>query len=365
MSRRSSARAAAAAAPPPDGGLAQVFDAVLGCKDAKGRKRCELFLHLPEKTEPPVKDFPEPADSLPEGLAAGSTDKLASGGTLPNMNKKLPSEDELRKWTRPSQVAFWEQRRAFYNRMRMSELQRECRMRSIWPGGEMTQVKDRLLRFDCCPSELAECELQTEEDAAAAENDIGVIYYQLVKNPIDLGTIEDRMEEGAYKDLAAMEADLRLLFANARSFDAATSDVDQRFVTDDANALEAAMDAAIEAAGGQPSGGGGGGRANRPEKKARTSTSSSASTSASAAAAAAASSSSSSSSSAAAAAAAVGKGGAKPKKSKSKSKSKKSQPKAKPEPKAKPNTPVGKPPGHGGSQGTGGMRKYFMRVWKR
>lgn len=57
--------------------------------------------------------------------------------------------------------------------MKLSELQRECRRRSIWPGGELLQVKDRLLRFDCCPSRMEECELQTEEDAAALEHDIG------------------------------------------------------------------------------------------------------------------------------------------------------------------------------------------------
>ena len=48
----------------------------------------------------------------------------------------LRTEKQVCSWDRPSQEAFWEQRRAFYNRMKMTELQRECRKRQIWPGGD-------------------------------------------------------------------------------------------------------------------------------------------------------------------------------------------------------------------------------------
>ena len=120
MSRRSSARAkgkapAAAAVP-----MREVLEAVLTCTDGDGRQRCELFLQLPERVEPPERIFPSPLSSLPEDLAAGSKDQLRSDGTLPSMSKKLPTESTLRTWTRESQVAFWEQRRAAYNRVRSS-----------------------------------------------------------------------------------------------------------------------------------------------------------------------------------------------------------------------------------------------------
>eukprot|EP01043_Picozoa_sp_COSAG02_P041561 COSAG02_NODE_3456_length_6705_cov_54.526037_1_plen_1765_part_10 len=350
MSRRSSARAkakasaaatAAAAAPPPaaavaaeDGAIREVFEAVIECKDSSGRKRCELFLQLPEKVEPPVREFPPPLAALPEDLAAGTTEKLKRGA-LPSMSKKLPAEAELRKWTRESQVAFWEQRRAVYNRMKMSELQRECRRRSIWPGGDQLHVKDRLLRFDCCPSRMAECELQTEEDAAEMENDIGVIYYRLVENPIDLRTIEDRIDAGAYKSLAAVEADMRLLFDNARVFDAATSDANERFVTDDANALQAAMSAAIQAAKGQPSGGGN----SRGQKRNRSSTGAGAE--------------------AEAAAAADGTASAKPKKSKARKSRSKSTSGG-----GRPGTPPGLPPSVPSAQSPRAMRNQLLKVWQ-
>ena len=62
------------------------------------------------------------------------------------MSKKLPSEEELRTWTRASQEAFWQQRRSFWNRFKVTELQRECRKRGIWPGGDQPYIKDRLLQ---------------------------------------------------------------------------------------------------------------------------------------------------------------------------------------------------------------------------
>ena len=41
---------------------------------------------------------------------------------------------------------------------------------------------------------------------------IGVLYYALVKDPIDLDTIRDKIEATAYCRPAEFEADMRLLF---------------------------------------------------------------------------------------------------------------------------------------------------------
>ena len=70
-------------------------------------------------------------------------------------------------------------------------------------------------------------------------------YYQLVKRPIDLGAIKARVDGQGYFALAEFEADMRLLFANARAFDEATNHPADRLVSADADALEAAMDAAM------------------------------------------------------------------------------------------------------------------------
>ena len=171
--------------------LELIYKAVVELRDDDERLRSEVFMTLPERAQEPPRpeDFPQPTASLPEGLGAGTTEKLLNGA-LPSMRSKLPTEDELRTWTQASQEAFWEQRRTFYNKKKVSELQRECRRHSIWPGGEQTYLKDRLMRFDCCPSRLKDCELQTEEDFA--DDEIGSLYYEVIENPIDLAQIKSR-----------------------------------------------------------------------------------------------------------------------------------------------------------------------------
>jgi transcriptional regulator with XRE-family HTH domain len=238
------ARASASNARAMKNKLLKVWQVVADTMDGD-RYRAELFLQLPPRpaTRPETSDFPEPLKGLPEDLAAGTHDALQKG-VLPNMSKKLPQEDALALWSRESQVAFWEQRRAYYNRMKLSELQRECRKRSIWPGGDMPFVKDRLLRFDCCPSRLAECELLTEDDFV--DEEAGSIYYEIVEDPIDLDTIKARIESGEYLDPKALQADMMLLFNNARKFDSSVNAQDERWVTEDADALQEAMLQSLE-----------------------------------------------------------------------------------------------------------------------
>ena len=299
--------------------LELIYKAVVDLRDDDERLRSEVFMTLPERAQEPPRpeDFPQPTASLPKGLGAGTTDKLVNGA-LPSMRSKLPTEDELRTWTQASQEAFWEQRRTFYNKKKVSELQRECRRHSIWPGGEQTYLKDRLMRFDCCPSRLKECELQTEDDVAGNDDDIGVIYYKLVENPIDLTTIKKKVDADQYADIAALEADLLLLFDNARTFDEATTPAGERFVSEDADAMQAAMEVAIEKNGGEPST-----STARPGKKSKPTPASKS-------------------------------------KSKSKAKPKKAAPKPKAKPKAKPKP---KPKAAAEALSAAELHKRCMRVW--
>ena len=70
-------------------------------------------------------------------------------GRLPNMAKsKLPEEEVLRTWTWASQVAFWVQRREYWSDKKLSILQTACRKRSMWAGGDMGAVRDRLVTYE-------------------------------------------------------------------------------------------------------------------------------------------------------------------------------------------------------------------------
>ena len=111
----------------------------------------------------------------------------------------------------------------WWGNIKLSDLQRECRKRDIWPGGDMPFVKDRLLRSDFCPSTLLSCETRSEEIYLREQNQVGVLYYKVVQTPIDLKTIEAKLDASAYFTVEALENDLLRLLANARKFAAEIS----------------------------------------------------------------------------------------------------------------------------------------------
>ena len=132
------------------------------------------------------RGFPTPLSALPPDLPSGTVNKLSVGGTmhnqhqtgmlLPNMSKEMPSEAEFATWDRPSQEALWRQRKSYYtNRLRLSDAQRECRLKQLWPGGDKPYVVDRLLRYECCPGRLTPADTQTHASMiAAAEREFPV-----------------------------------------------------------------------------------------------------------------------------------------------------------------------------------------------
>ena len=161
--------------------------------------------------------FPTPLTVPPADLGAGEEDKLITG-SLPIQKNQLPSEGELRTWTRESQAEFWTQRRAYWNRFKLSELQRECRKLSLWPGGDAPNVKDRLLRYDFCRSQLQPCETRTEEEDREA--DISRTYFQVVKSPMDLPALREKLHGHEYATISDFEKDLAQLLKSAQSVNA-------------------------------------------------------------------------------------------------------------------------------------------------
>ena len=94
-------------------------------------------------------------DNFPwQDLVCGTVDKMVDGELPIIANKDLPEEDECRSWTRESQLAYWRQRKAHWNRQKMRDLVTACRKRFICPCGEGAVVKDRLLMYDFAFSQL-------------------------------------------------------------------------------------------------------------------------------------------------------------------------------------------------------------------
>ena len=77
---------------------------------------------------------------------------------------ELPTEAELRAWNQDSQEAFFDQRRAYWNRMGANDATNACRDRGLWHGGTLPLMRDRLLRYDYCRSQLRPCELASREE---------------------------------------------------------------------------------------------------------------------------------------------------------------------------------------------------------
>ena len=48
-------------------------------------------------------------------------------------------------------------------------------------------------------------------------------YLQVVKNPMDLGTMKAKLGQGLYKDPSAFEQDFRLIISNAKLYNAPKS----------------------------------------------------------------------------------------------------------------------------------------------
>jgi hypothetical protein len=99
----------------------------------------------------------------PQLEKTGRINKLEKGH-LPDMASKLPDEHELRRWNRESQKAFWRQRKAYWSRLKLSELQKACRKRDLYPGGDIAYVRDRLARYECCRKTLTASETRKEEE---------------------------------------------------------------------------------------------------------------------------------------------------------------------------------------------------------
>ena len=94
--------------------------------------------------------------------------------------------------------------------MKLRDLQRECRKRDIWPGGDAPYIKDRLLRYDFARSLLLPCETRTE--AQEQEELLAAQYYEVIAEPIDVETIRKKLadkEDQSFADSEARGDDLK------------------------------------------------------------------------------------------------------------------------------------------------------------
>jgi hypothetical protein len=81
----------------------------------------------------------------PAEFVCGEADVFNNSGKLPSMASNLPDISTLRTWTRPCQLAFWQQRKTFWNSKKLSLLQQACRKQDVYPGGDGEHFSDQLL----------------------------------------------------------------------------------------------------------------------------------------------------------------------------------------------------------------------------
>ena len=116
-----------------------------------------------DESSGPTRVRPEP----PADFECGKVDVRTCGTKLKSMASNLPTAETLRTWNRECQLLFWGQRRSFWNGKKLSLLQQACRKHGLYPGGDVPDLKDRLIAREFDASLLTEEDTQTEEEAAA------------------------------------------------------------------------------------------------------------------------------------------------------------------------------------------------------
>lgn len=71
----------------------------------------------------------------PAEFACGDVE-MCKNGKLPSMASNMPTIESLRTWKKECQLAFWQQRRKFWNGKKLSLLQQACRKHDVYPGGD-------------------------------------------------------------------------------------------------------------------------------------------------------------------------------------------------------------------------------------
>merc|ERR1712100_827588 len=99
---------------------------------------------------------------------------MCKNGKLPSMASNMPTIESLRTWKKECQLAFWHQRRTFWNGKKLSLLQQACRKHDVYPGGDVPDLKDRLLLREFTPELLTSHDVRKEgDDADDSESDGG------------------------------------------------------------------------------------------------------------------------------------------------------------------------------------------------
>jgi len=88
--------------------------------------------------------------------SASCMDNLPSGdknGELREM-ERMPEPDELRGWTWESQFSFRQQRLSHWRGVPLLRCQAACRARRLWPGGQVSVLRHRLVLHEFDPAQL-------------------------------------------------------------------------------------------------------------------------------------------------------------------------------------------------------------------
>ena len=127
----------------------------------------EAVIAEAEAEDKEADDARRPLLEPPAEFEAGEVE-VRKNGKLGSMASKLPEAATLRSWNRECQLAFWAQRKSFWNNKKLSLLQQACRKNDLYPGGDVPQLRDRLIANEFDRALLSAEDTQTEEEARRA-----------------------------------------------------------------------------------------------------------------------------------------------------------------------------------------------------
>ncbi|XP_055068904.2 polybromo 1, like isoform X2 [Misgurnus anguillicaudatus] len=253
--------------------LEQLLEAIVSCTDPSGRTISELFQKLPSKLHYPdyYAVIKEPIDlrSVAQKIQAGhykSIGAMAKDIDLLTKNAKTYNEPGSQVFKDANTIKkVFAQRKAEIEQAEPTKSSLRIRNRRSAQGDRLSAItmalqagsesdEDSLLsgtvRYDSAETE-ADCGLasgdpilQLYQAVRGARSVQGLLlsepflqlpsrreypdYYQQIKNPISLHQIRERMKNGDYEGVEQIEADLMLMFENAKRYNMPNSTIYKR-----------------------------------------------------------------------------------------------------------------------------------------
>eukprot|EP01043_Picozoa_sp_COSAG02_P011867 COSAG02_NODE_444_length_22204_cov_21.041167_7_plen_1067_part_00 len=147
------------------------------------RQKTKHHVDALELTESAQREHPSPRGAIVTGATRSSARRSSSSGSTPRSPKetaKSSSSDSLQEEPKSSISASGsivydgqtrEERDRFWDRQRLNRCQLACRERNLWPGGDKTNLRERLVKFEFEPDALSELDRHGPDETQLLSSD--------------------------------------------------------------------------------------------------------------------------------------------------------------------------------------------------